>query len=341
MKKNIIVTGGAGFIGSCLVRKIISQTEHKVLNIDKLTYAGNLVTLRDVENSERYSFLEADICDKVSVQKAFSDFKPDIIIHLAAESHVDKSIQGAEEFINTNIVGTFKLLEIATKYFNSHSASQAKNFLFHHVSTDEVYGDLEPNEDAFTELTPYHPSSPYSASKAASDHLVTAWARTYGLPAVISNCSNNYGAFQNQEKLIPTIIRNAILGCQIPIYGSGQQIRDWLYVEDHAEALLQIALSKYNNQRFNIGGCNELTNLEVAYQICNILRQAGTKIIEHDTPLLDLITHVSDRPGHDHRYAINISKISSILNWQPKETFESGLRKTVNWYLQNPEWLGI
>lgn len=341
MRKNIIVTGGAGFIGSCLVRKIIAETEHKVLNIDKLTYAGNLATLRDVGSSERYSFLKADICDRAILQNAFSNFQPNIVIHLAAESHVDRSIQGAREFIDTNIVGTFELLEVATKYFNSHSDCLDEGFRFHHVSTDEVYGDLEPGANAFTETTPYQPSSPYSASKAASDHLVNAWARTYGLPIVISNCSNNYGAFQNREKLIPTIIRNAILGCEIPIYGSGQQIRDWLYVEDHADALLRIALSKHNEQSFNIGGCNELTNLEVANQICSILGQLRPKIIEHDTPLLDLITHVSDRPGHDHRYAVDISKISTLLKWQPKETFDSGLRKTVNWYIQNPKWLGI
>lgn len=327
----IIVTGGAGFIGSAVIRHLIKNTEHQVLNLDKLTYAGNLASLKEVESSDRYHFVQADICDRNAVDQAFASFKPDAIMHLAAESHVDRSIDGPAAFIQTNIIGTYTLLEAARSYAKDHP-----DFRFHHISTDEVYGDLELDDSLFTEETPYDPSSPYSASKASSDHLVRSWQRTFGLKALITNCSNNYGPYHFPEKLIPLVILNALEGKPLPIYGKGDQIRDWLYVADHARALCTVCLQGKPGETYNIGGHNEKQNIEVVKTICAILdelkpRADGKKYAEQ-------ITFVADRPGHDMRYAIDAGKIERELGWKPAETFETGLRKTVQWYLDNKWW---
>lgn len=331
-----LVTGGAGFIGSAVVRYIINHTQDEVLNIDKLTYAGNLESLAEIENNPRYSFKQIDICDTVALEQALKDFQPDVIMHLAAESHVDRSIDGPAAFIQTNIVGTYTLLEAARKYWLTLNADKKKSFRFHHISTDEVYGDLEGTTDLFTEKTSYEPSSPYSASKASSDHLVRAWYRTYGLPTIVTNCSNNYGPYHFPEKLIPLMILNALDGKALPVYGNGQQIRDWLFVEDHAKALYRVASQGKIAETYNIGGYNEKQNIEVVKAICTLLDELKPR--EDQQSYTSLITYVTDRPGHDVRYAIDASKIASELDWRPKETFETGLRKTVEWYLNNLQW---
>ena len=334
--KNILVTGGAGFIGSAVIRYLINETNSNVLNIDKLTYAGNLESLETVSNNPRYQFLHADICDKVAMTKAFDDFEPDIVMHLAAESHVDRSIDGPMDFIQTNIIGTYTLLEVARNYWQNLTEDKKSRFKFHHISTDEVYGDLEGTDDLFTEETSYSPSSPYSASKASSDHLVRAWYRTYGLPVVVTNCSNNYGPYHFPEKLIPLVILNALDGKPLPVYGDGKQIRDWLYVEDHARALYLVATTGKVGETYNIGGHNEKQNIDVVKTICKILDNIKPRT--DGQSYTQQITFVKDRPGHDLRYAIDASKIQQELNWQPQETFESGIQKTVEWYLNNLEW---
>ncbi|WP_291361032.1 MULTISPECIES: dTDP-glucose 4,6-dehydratase [Acinetobacter] len=333
---NILVTGGAGFIGSAVIRHLINETEHHVLNVDKLTYAGNLESLISVSDHPRYQFTQTDICDHISLTRLFLEFQPDIVMHLAAESHVDRSIDGPAEFINTNIVGTYTLLEVARKYWQNLSTIKKSRFKFHHISTDEVYGDLEGTTDLFTETTPYLPSSPYSASKASSDHLVRAWHRTYGLPVVVTNCSNNYGPYHFPEKLIPLMILNALDGKPLPVYGNGQQIRDWLFVEDHARALYQVATEGIVGENYNIGGHNEKQNIEVVKTICKILDELKPR--PEGKTYASLITFVNDRPGHDLRYAIDASKIERELGWKPQESFETGIRKTVQWYLNNLEW---
>ena len=335
--KNILVTGGAGFIGSAVIRYLINETNSNVLNIDKLTYAGNLESLETVSNNPRYQFLHADICDKVAMTKAFDDFEPDIVMHLAAESHVDRSIDGPIDFIQTNIIGTYTLLEVARNYWQNLAEDKKSRFKFHHISTDEVYGDLEGTEDLFTEATSYSPSSPYSASKASSDHLVRAWHRTYGLPIVITNCSNNYGPYHFPEKLIPLVILNALDGKPLPVYGDGKQIRDWLYVEDHARALYLVATTAKVGETYNIGGHNEKQNIDVVKTICTILDNIKPRT--DGQSYTQQITFVKDRPGHDLRYAIDASKINKELGWQPQETFESGIQKTVEWYLSNQAWV--
>lgn len=330
----ILVTGGAGFIGSAVVRHMINSTPHSVLNIDKLTYAGNLASLAEVAHSERYSFLQADICDRETLDGAFADYRPDAVMHLAAESHVDRSIDGPAAFVHTNVVGTYTLLEACRAYWTLLDEPSRKSFRFHHISTDEVFGDLEDSGSFFHEETPYAPSSPYSASKASSDHFARAWGRTYGLPVVITNCSNNYGPFHFPEKLIPLIIINALQGKPLPVYGNGQQIRDWLYVEDHARALLTVVQEGAVGETYTIGGHNERTNLSVVYAICDCLDE----LLNDGMVRRELIEFVSDRPGHDVRYAIDASKIERELSWVPEETFESGLRKTIAWYLDNRSW---
>ncbi len=334
----IIVTGGAGFIGSELIRRIIIDTKYNVLNIDKLTYAGNLESLHDVSSNSRYQFENIDICNQEAINSVFREYKPDAVMHLAAESHVDKSIDGPIDFMKTNIMGTFSILEVSNKYFQELKGLDKENFRFHHISTDEVYGDLKNSEDYFTELTPYAPSSPYSASKASSDHLVRSWWRTYGLPVIITNCSNNYGPYHFPEKLIPHIILNAIQGKPLPIYGDGSQIRDWLFVEDHARALLKVICEAKIGETYNIGGNNEKTNLEVVEAICELLEEMAPRKPVDINHYRDLITFVQDRPGHDKRYAIDASKIARDLDWVPQESFNSGLRKTVSWYLENKNW---
>ena len=336
---NIIVTGGAGFIGSAVVRHIINNTEHRVLNIDKLTYAGNLESLALIESNERYQFSQTDICDRSGLDQLFKSFQPDAVMHLAAESHVDRSITGPAAFVETNIIGTYQLLEAARHYWNGLVEDKKAEFRFHHISTDEVYGDLEGTEDLFLETTPYAPSSPYSASKASSDHLVRAWHRTYGLPVVLTNCSNNYGPYHFPEKLIPLVILNALAGKPLPVYGNGDQIRDWLYVEDHARALYKVVTEAEVGETYNIGGHNEQQNIDVVKAICNLLEELAPNKPEGIANYHDLITYVKDRPGHDLRYAIDASKIKKDLGWVPVETFESGLRKTVEWYLANQEWV--
>ncbi|AIR67138.1 dTDP-glucose 4,6-dehydratase [Cedecea neteri] len=340
----ILVTGGAGFIGSAVVRHIITNTQDSVVNVDKLTYAGNLESLSDIAASERYDFVHADICDAAAIKQILEEHQPDAIMHLAAESHVDRSITGPAAFIETNIVGTYVLLEAARHYWSGLTAQKKHNFRFHHISTDEVYGDLpHPDEVAqgealplFTETTAYAPSSPYSASKASSDHLVRAWLRTYGFPSIVTNCSNNYGPFHFPEKLIPLVILNALEGKPLPIYGKGDQIRDWLYVEDHARALYTVVTQGQVGETYNIGGHNEKKNLEVVHTICDLLDE----IVPKEGSYRDQITYVTDRPGHDRRYAIDADKISRELGWKPQETFESGIRKTVQWYLDNQQWVG-
>ena len=336
--KTILVTGGAGFIGSAVIRYLINDTEHKVINVDKLTYAGNLESLESVSDNLRYNFERVDICNMAGIQRVLKDYQPDIIMHLAAESHVDRSIDGPGDFIQTNIVGTYNLLEQARTYWMGLDVEKKEDFRFHHISTDEVYGDLEGTDDLFTETTSYSPSSPYSASKASSDHLVRAWNRTFGLPTIVTNCSNNYGPFHFPEKLIPLVILNALAGKPLPVYGKGNQIRDWLYVEDHARALVLVATTGQISETYNIGGHNEKQNIDVVKEICRLLEELAP-----DKPIgveryQDLITFVTDRAGHDVRYAIDASKIAKELDWTPQETFESGIRKTVQWYLSNKVW---
>jgi dTDP-glucose 4,6-dehydratase len=333
-----MVTGGAGFIGSALVRFVIKETGDSVVNVDKLTYAGNLESLIDVADSERYAFERIDICDQAEVERVFEEHSPDVVVHLAAESHVDRSIDGPAAFIETNFVGTYTLLEAARNYWQAMDDERKSSFRFHHVSTDEVYGDLEDSGALFTEDTPYAPSSPYSASKAGSDHLVRAWQRTYGLPTLITNCSNNYGPYHFPEKLIPLVILNALEGKPLPVYGRGQQIRDWLYVEDHARALLTVLRRGKVGETYNIGGCNEKRNIDVVEKICDLLDEMAPEKPKGVAAYRDLITFVEDRPGHDLRYAIDADKMRQELGWQPQEDFESGMRKTVRWYLENTEW---
>jgi len=335
---NILITGGAGFIGSAVIRHIINSTDYSVVNVDKLTYAGNLESLTSIENDARYAFEQVDICNANEIRRVFNEHKPDVVMHLAAESHVDRSIDGPGEFIQTNIVGTYILLEEARDYWGSLESSKKEGFRFHHVSTDEVYGDLEGTENLFTEETPYAPSSPYSASKASSDHLVRSWQRTFKFPSLITNCSNNYGPYQFPEKLIPLIILNAIEGKRLPIYGDGKQIRDWLYVDDHARALLNVALTGEIGETYNIGGHNELKNIEVVKTICSILDELVPSKLNGVDQYEQLIAYVGDRAGHDVRYAIDATKIDKELGWVPDETFATGIRKTVQWYLDNNIW---
>jgi len=335
---NFLITGGAGFIGSAVIRHIIDNTNHSVVNVDKLTYAGNLESLTSIENDARYAFEQVDICNPSEIKRIFDKYQPDVVMHLAAESHVDRSIDGPGEFIQTNIVGTYVLLEEARDYWSSLSDDKKVNFRFHHVSTDEVYGDLEGTDDLFTEETSYAPSSPYSAAKASSDHLVRAWQRTFQLPTLITNCSNNYGPYQFPEKLIPLIILNALEGKDLPIYGNGKQIRDWLYVDDHARALVHVALTGEIGETYNIGGHNELQNIDVVKTVCSILDGLVPSSIDGIDRYDQLIIYVGDRAGHDVRYAIDATKISDELNWTPNETFATGIKKTVQWYLDNQVW---
>lgn len=341
LPKKILVTGGAGFIGSAVIRHVIRSTQDSIVNVDKLTYAGNSESLREVESSDRYAFEQVDICNRYELERVFDDHKPDVCMHLAAESHVDRSIDGPAAFVETNIVGTYTLLEVARSYWQGLEKARRQSFRFHHVSTDEVYGDLPhpaDEEDAhlqlFSETTAYAPSSPYSASKASSDHLVRAWMRTYGLPALITNCSNNYGPYHFPEKLVPLMILNALESKPLPVYGSGDQIRDWLYVEDHACALYEVITFGSLGETYNIGGHNEKQNIEVVREICNVLQELAPTTKNY----FDLVQRVQDRPGHDRRYAIDAGKIKRELGWQPNETFESGMRKTVRWYLNNLDW---
>ena len=334
-----LITGGAGFIGSAVIRHIIQNTEHEVLNVDKLTYAGNLESLSSISNYSRYQFSQTDICNRAALDQLFTDFQPDAVMHLAAESHVDRSISGPYAFIETNIIGTYQMLEASRAYWLGLNEKKKATFRFHHISTDEVYGDLEGTTDLFTEKTPYAPSSPYSASKASSDHLVRAWNRTYGLPILVTNCSNNYGPYHFPEKLIPLMILNALQGKALPVYGNGQQIRDWLFVEDHARALYTVVTQGQVGETYNIGGHNEKANIDVVLTICSLLEELAPNKPQGIERYRDLITYVKDRPGHDVRYAIDASKIEHELGWTPKESFETGLRKTVEWYLNNNEWV--
>ncbi|CAI2516495.1 dTDP-glucose 4,6-dehydratase [Serratia proteamaculans] len=336
--KRILVTGGAGFIGSAVVRHIIEATQDSVLVVDKLTYAGNLESLSVIADNPRYSFELVDICDRAALDRVFAEYQPDVIMHLAAESHVDRSIDGPAAFIETNVVGTYTMLEAARHYWQPLDAEKKQGFRFHHISTDEVYGDLHGTDDLFTETTPYSPSSPYSASKASSDHLVRAWLRTYGLPTLVTNCSNNYGPYHFPEKLIPLVILNAVAGKPLPVYGDGAQVRDWLYVEDHARALYQVVTEGVVGETYNIGGHNERKNIEVVHTICDLLEELAPNKPQGVEKYRDLITYVKDRPGHDMRYAIDAGKIDRELGWRPQETFESGIRKTVSWYLNNETW---
>ena len=330
-----LITGGAGFIGSAVIRYLLRNTGHYVVNFDKLTYAGNLNTVAMFSSETRYQFIQGDICDTSLVSSVMDEYKPDVIMHLAAESHVDRSIDNPSNFINTNIIGTMALLEVARTYWSKMSRGKQSQFRFHHVSTDEVYGSLG-EQGLFHEATPYDPSSPYSASKASSDHLVRAWYRTYGIPVLITNCSNNYGPYQFPEKLIPLMIINALSGKALPVYGDGQQIRDWLFVEDHVRALCLVASEGRIGETYNVGGNNEMTNSSIISMICSILDDV--KPLNDGSSYSKLITFVDDRPGHDRRYAIDASKISRELGWRPKESLESGLRKCVLWYLNNRDW---
>ena len=334
----ILVTGGAGFIGSALTRHLIQETKHHVLIVDKLTYAGNLESLAGVADSSRYDFEQLDICDQSQLNKILKKYRPEAVMHLAAESHVDRSIDGPGDFIATNVVGTYILLEATRAFWQSLDDSAKAAFRFHHVSTDEVFGDLEGPDDLFREDTPYAPSSPYSASKAGSDHLVRAWGRTYGLPVVVTNCSNNYGPYHFPEKLIPLIILNALQGKPLPVYGEGTQVRDWLFVEDHARALVKVVTEGAVGETYNIGGHNEKQNIEVVRAVCGLLDELRPSTHDGIVKYEQLIAFVRDRPGHDVRYAIDASKIKNELGWVPQETFESGLRKTVEWFLANEDW---
>jgi dTDP-glucose 4,6-dehydratase len=339
----ILVTGGAGFIGSAVIRHIINNTEDEIVNVDKLTYAGNLESLKTVSDSSRYQFEHVDICDRSELDRVFTEHRPNVVMHLAAESHVDRSIDGPAAFMETNIIGTYTLLEAARQYWGGLADTERADFRFHHISTDEVYGDLVDTEQLFTETTSYAPSSPYSASKASSDHLVRAWLRSYGLPTIITNCSNNYGPYHFPEKLIPLVILNALEGKTLPVYGKGEQIRDWLYVEDHARALYKVAIEGVIGETYNIGGHNEKKNIEVVETICELLEELAPECVYSRkggnlAGFKGLIEFVTDRPGHDQRYAIDASKIAKELNWIPLETFESGIRKTVQWYLSNQPW---
>jgi len=340
MLDRIIVTGGAGFIGSAVVRHLVESTASEVANVDKLTYAGNLESLVSVAGSPRYRFYQVDICDAPALEKVLAEFRPTAVMHLAAESHVDRSIDGPAAFIETNIVGTYTLLEVVRRYWSALPDGERAAFRFHHISTDEVYGDLEGMDDLFTETTSYAPSSPYSASKASSDHLVRAWQRTYGLPVLVTNCSNNYGPYHFPEKLIPHVILNALAGKPLPVYGDGSQIRDWLFVEDHARALVEVVTRGLVGETYNIGGHNEKRNLEVVQTICDLLDELVPRTDDRGQgrSYRELITFVKDRPGHDQRYAIDASKIQRELGWVPQESFESGIRKTVQWYLSNRDW---
>ena len=333
-----MVTGGAGFIGSAVCRHLSQNTDHFVLNVDKLTYAGNLASLKTIEEQDNYTFVQVDICDQGKIQSLLEDYQIDIVMHLAAESHVDRSIDGPGAFIETNIVGTFKLLNAARSYFDSLDAAKQKTFRFHHVSTDEVFGDLPLDSGIFTEETPYAPSSPYSASKAASDHLVRAWGETYGLPVVLSNCSNNYGPYHFPEKLIPLVILNALNELPLPVYGKGENVRDWLHVEDHAVALERVATRGALGESYNIGGNAERQNIQVVQSICDLLDAKRPR--KNGKPYRDLIEMVVDRPGHDRRYAIDANKIKQDLGWQASVNFEAGLSKTIDWYLENEWWWG-
>ncbi|MCC8457148.1 dTDP-glucose 4,6-dehydratase [Photorhabdus aegyptia] len=336
--RRILITGGAGFIGSAVVRHIIDNTEDNVVVVDSLTYAGNLASLAPVADSSRYAFEQVDICQRGALDRVFEQYQPDCVMHLAAESHVDRSIDGPAAFIETNIVGTYTLLEAARAFWQKLSEEKQAVFRFHHISTDEVYGDLHDEEGFFTETTPYAPSSPYSASKASSDHLVRAWYRTYGLPVIITNCSNNYGPYHFPEKLIPLMILNALAGKSLPVYGEGKQIRDWLYVEDHARALYLVVTEAEPGTTYNIGGHNERKNIDVVCAICELLEEFCPEKPAGIAYYRDLITYVADRPGHDMRYAIDAEKVERELGWRPQETFESGIRKTVQWYLENENW---
>jgi len=338
-KLRFLVTGGAGFIGSAVIRYLINETKHHVVNIDALTYAGNLSSLEDVSSSSRYSFEKVNVCDGHELNRVFMEYEPDAVMHLAAESHVDRSIGSPATFIETNIVGTYQLLEASRKYIESLKDEKKALFRFHHISTDEVYGDLGKTEDLFTEETSYAPSSPYSASKASSDHLVRSWYRTYDLPIIITNCSNNYGPYHHPEKLIPLIILNALSGKDLPVYGDGNQVRDWLYVEDHARALYRAVTEGKIGETYNIGGYNEKKNIEVIIEICNILEELAPNKPNSINKYEDLITYVPDRLGHDFRYAINAEKIERELGWKPVETFQTGIRKTIKWYLSNEAWI--
>ena len=338
MKKKILVTGGAGFIGSAVIRFLLTKTNFQVINVDKLTYAGNLASIQSVSKSNSYSFERVDICNVDRIRSVLLKHQPDAIMHLAAESHVDRSIITPKEFIKTNILGTYSLLDEAVKYWSTLKTAKKNSFVFHHISTDEVYGDLGTVENLFTEDSPYHPSSPYSASKASADHLVRAWGHTYKLPVIITNCSNNYGSHQFPEKLIPRTILNALRGDPLPVYGDGLQVRDWLYVDDHAEALFQVLTSGKVGETYNIGGHNEKTNIAVVRMICDLLDELAANRKVNISSFSELITFVSDRAGHDSRYAIDASKIQKKLDWVPSETFETGLRKTVQWYVENEKW---
>ena len=338
MPKKLLITGGAGFIGSAVIRYIIENTQDSVVNVDKLTYAGNLDSLESVKNNPRYAFEQVDICNIKELSRVLEQHQPDAIMHLAAESHVDRSIDGSAVFIETNIIGTYTLLEAARVYWDNLNNERKMAFRFHHISTDEVYGDLALQDSLFTETSPYAPSSPYSASKASSDHLVRAWARTYGLPIIVTNSSNNYGAFQFPEKLIPLMILNALAGKPLPIYGNGLQRRDWLFVDDHAQALYKVLTEGKVGETYNIGGKNEKANIDVVLAICHLLEELAPNKSKNVVKYEDLISYVKDRPGHDLRYALDITKIEHELGWKPKETFESGIRKTVEWYLNNKKW---
>lgn len=334
----ILVTGGAGFIGSAVIRHILAKTKDSVINVDALTYAGNLESLPGAEENPRYVFEHVDITNLEALSRVFNEHKPDAVMHLAAESHVDRSIDGPAAFIQTNVIGTYNMLEAARAYWNQLDERAKQAFRFHHISTDEVYGDLEGTDDLFTETTSYEPSSPYSASKASSDHLVRAWLRTYGLPTIVTNCSNNYGPYHFPEKLIPLMILNALAGKPLPVYGNGMQIRDWLFVEDHARALYKVVTEGKVGETYNIGGHNEKANIEVVSAICELLEELVPNKPDGVNLYKDLITYVKDRPGHDVRYAIDAAKIERELGWKPQETFESGIRKTVEWYLNNKTW---
>lgn len=339
MIKKILVTGGAGFIGSAAIRFIIKSTNHSIINIDKLTYSGNLENLANVENNSAYTFEKVDICNRIEISRIFNFYQPDAVLHFAAESHVDKSISGPAEFVNTNVIGTYTLLEEAKEFWKNLDRRKKNIFRFLHVSTDEVYGDLCSKLKPCSEKTAYNPSSPYSSSKASSDHLVRAWHRTYKLPILVTNCSNNYGPYQHPEKLIPLVITHAIEGKKIPVYGNGKQVRDWIFVNDHIKALLNVLINGKIGETYNIGGNNQIKNIDTVKTICKILDKLLPSKFYEIKKYEQLISYVKDRKGHDFRYAIDISKINKELSWMPEETFESGIYKTVKWYLENKAWV--